>query len=77
MIEAIAESMDLYGATHSSGQLYGIMFFEDRPITLEEMKTCMNMSKSNMSYEVRSLMESQLVLKLEEKQEPLTMFFPN
>ncbi|MCJ8011513.1 transcriptional regulator [Paenibacillus sp. KQZ6P-2] len=69
VIEAIAESMDLYGSTHSSGQLYGIMFFEDRPMTLEEMKTRMNMSKSNMSYAVRSLMNSQMVMKLEEKQE--------
>ncbi|WP_054024494.1 GbsR/MarR family transcriptional regulator [Bacillus sp. FJAT-28004] len=69
IIEAIAETMDLYGATHSSGQLYGIMFFENRPMTLDEMKTQMNMSKSNMSYAVRSLMESQMVKKLDEKQE--------
>ncbi len=69
MIEAIAELMDLYGTTHSSGQLYGIMFFEDRPMTLEEMKMRMNMSKSNMCYAVRSLMESQMVVKLEEKQD--------
>ncbi|UVI33693.1 GbsR/MarR family transcriptional regulator [Paenibacillus spongiae] len=69
MIEAIAETMDLYGATHSSGQLYGIMFFENRPMTLDEMKQHMNMSKSNMSYAVRSLVESQMVTKLDEKQE--------
>ncbi|MGO4495181.1 GbsR/MarR family transcriptional regulator [Paenibacillus sp. 2RAB27] len=69
IIDAIAETMDLYGATHSSGQLYGIMFFEDRPMTLDEMKIRMNMSKSNMSYAVRSLVESQMVKKLEEKQE--------
>lgn len=69
MIEAIAVTMDLYGATYSSGQLYGIMFFEDRPMTLDDMKTQMNMSKSNMSYAVRSLVESQMVKKLDEKQE--------
>jgi len=69
MIEAIAETMDLYGATYSSGQLYGIMFFEDRPMTLDEMKTKMKMSKSNMSYAVRSLIESQMVKKLDEKQD--------
>ncbi len=66
-IEAIAETMDLYGATYSSGQLYGIMFFEDRPMTLVEMKATMKMSKSNMSYAVRSLVESQMVEKLNEK----------
>ncbi|WP_054025957.1 GbsR/MarR family transcriptional regulator [Bacillus sp. FJAT-28004] len=69
MIEAIAETMDLYGATHSSGQLYGIMFFENRAMTLDEMKAQMNMSKSNMSYAVRALVESQMVNKLDEKQD--------
>lgn len=69
MIEAIAETMDLYGATYSSGQLYGIMFFENRPMTLDEMKTQMNMSKSNMSYAVRALVESRMVNKLNEKQD--------
>nr|WP_166243437.1 transcriptional regulator [Paenibacillus turpanensis] len=69
IIEAIAETMDLYGATPSVGQLYGVMFFEDKPMTLEEMKTMMSMSKSSMSYAVRTLMDSRMVHKLEEKQE--------
>lgn len=69
MIEAIADTMDLYGVTRSSGQLYGVMFFENEPMTLDEMKTKMNMSKSNMSYAVRSLVESQMVHKLGEKQD--------
>ncbi|RAW16103.1 transcriptional regulator [Paenibacillus taichungensis] len=69
VIDAIANTMDLYGVNHSFGQLYGIMYFEDRPMTLEEMKTSMNMSKSNMSYAVRSLTESQMIYKLEEKRE--------
>ena len=38
-------------------------------MTLEEMKNSMNMSKSNMSYAVRSLTESQMIYKLEEKKE--------
>ncbi|BBI35480.1 GbsR/MarR family transcriptional regulator [Cohnella abietis] len=69
VINAIADTMDLYGATHSFGELYGIMYFEDKPMTLEDMKTHMNMSKSNMSYAVRSLMASKMVNKLEEKDE--------
>ena len=69
MIDAIAQTMDLYGANYSFGQLYGIMLFEDRPMTLEEMKNIMNMSKSNMSYGVRSLIASKMVTKLEEKRE--------
>ena len=69
VIDAIAQTMDLYGVNYSFGQLYGIMFFEDRPMTLEEMRTRMNMSKSNMSYAVRSLIESKMVTKLSEKDE--------
>lgn len=67
VIDAIAETMDLYGVNYSFGQLYGIMFFEDRPMTLEEMQLSMNMSKSNMSYAVRALTESKMVAKLKEK----------
>lgn len=68
IIQSISETMDLYGATPSVGELYGVMFFEDRPMTLEEMKDTMGMSKSSMSYAVRSLMDSKMVHKLEEKQ---------
>ncbi|GGO08199.1 GbsR/MarR family transcriptional regulator [Saccharibacillus kuerlensis] len=69
VIESIATTMDLYGVNHSFGQLYGIMYFEDRPMTLEEMKDYMNMSKSNMSYAVRALTESQMIYKLDEKKD--------
>lgn len=69
VIEAIAETMDLYGVNHTFGQLYGIMFFEDRPMTLEEMQESMGMSKSNMSYAIRSLLNTQMVTKLKEKED--------
>ncbi len=69
VIDAIAETMDLYGANYTFGQLYGIMYFEDRPMTLEEMQGFMNMSKSNMSYAVRSLLDTKMVTKLKEKDE--------
>ncbi|MED4584988.1 winged helix DNA-binding protein [Brevibacillus choshinensis] len=67
VIEAIAQTMDLYGANHSFGKLYGFMFFEDKAMTLEDMKDYMNMSKSNMSYAIRSLLDSRMVTKLEKK----------
>ncbi|MFD0711619.1 GbsR/MarR family transcriptional regulator [Paenibacillus sp. GCM10027626] len=69
IIDAIAQTMDLYGANYSFGKLYGIMFFEDKPMTLEDMKDYMNMSKSNMSYAIRSLLDSRMVTKLEEKRD--------
>ncbi|SFT21633.1 GbsR/MarR family transcriptional regulator [Paenibacillus sp. BC26] len=67
VIDAIAKTMDLYGVNYSFGQLYGIMLFEDRPMTQEEMQASMNMSKSNMSYAVRALIDSKMMVKLEEK----------
>ncbi|WP_274361729.1 GbsR/MarR family transcriptional regulator [Paenibacillus thermotolerans] len=69
LIDAIAETMDLYGVTNSAGKLYGILFFEDTPMTLEDMKEVMGMSKSNMSYAVRALLDTNMVYKLEEKRE--------
>ena len=38
VIDAIAVTMDLYGVNYTFGELYGVMFFEDRPMTLEEMQ---------------------------------------
>lgn len=69
IIDSIAQTMDLYGVNHSFGELYGIMYFEDRPMTLEEMKDSMNMSKSNMSYAVRSLVQSRMITKLDDKRD--------
>lgn len=69
VIDAIAVTMDLYGVNFTFGQLYGVMFFEDRPMTLEEMQDSMGMSKSNMSYAIRSLLHSQMVTKLKEKED--------
>ncbi|MFC5470908.1 GbsR/MarR family transcriptional regulator [Cohnella suwonensis] len=69
VIDALAQTMDLYGVNYSFGQLYGIMFFEDKPLTLEKMQESMNMSKSNMSYAVRSLIESKMAFKLPEKED--------
>ncbi|MGG1878860.1 transcriptional regulator [Paenibacillus cisolokensis] len=68
VIEAIAQTMDLYGVNHTFGTLYGVMYFEEKEMTLEEMQQKMNMSKSNMSYAIRSLLSSQMVTKLDKKQ---------
>lgn len=67
VVEAIGDTMDLYGVTRSAGLLYGRMFFEDKPLTLEEMKDKMQMSKSNMSYAARSLLDNSMIEKLDTK----------
>lgn len=55
IIEVIAKNIDLYGMTHSAGRLYGTMFFHSKPLTLDEMKEELGMSKTSMSTAVRAL----------------------
>ncbi|OPA74041.1 GbsR/MarR family transcriptional regulator [Paenibacillus selenitireducens] len=67
VIEAIGRSMDLYGVTQSTGHLYGLLFFADKPMTLDEMGQEMKMSKTSMSTSVRTLLDLQMVNKVWEK----------
>jgi DNA-binding transcriptional regulator GbsR (MarR family) len=61
VIHSIAQNMDLYGITASIGRLYGTMFFQHQPMTLDEMGTALGMSKTSMSTGVRSLLEINMV----------------
>jgi DNA-binding transcriptional regulator GbsR (MarR family) len=61
VIDAIAETMDHYGINPSIGLLYGIMYFHNEPITLDEMGSEMGMSKGSMSTGVRKLIENKMV----------------
>ncbi|QSO46505.1 GbsR/MarR family transcriptional regulator [Alicyclobacillus mengziensis] len=74
MVHAIASVMGWYDLTHSASELYAYMFFEDRPMTLEEMKDVMGMSKSSMSYAVRSLIEAKMINKLDYKLDRKELF---
>ncbi|HEX7055818.1 MAG TPA: GbsR/MarR family transcriptional regulator [Bacilli bacterium] len=61
VIETIGKNMDLYGVTLSAGHLYGMMFFRDEPMTLDEMVEEMGMSKTSMSTGVRTLVDLKMV----------------
>lgn len=67
IIEAIGKNMDLYGVTQSVGHLYGMLFFSDKPMTLDEMGKEMEMSKTSMSTGVRMLLDLKMVHKVWEK----------
>lgn len=67
VIDAIAETMDLYGVTPSVGRLYGTLFFKEHPLTLDEMKDELGMSKPSMSTGVRRLQEINIVQKVWQK----------
>jgi DNA-binding transcriptional regulator GbsR (MarR family) len=74
MMHALASIMDWYNLTPSASELYALMFFKNQPMTLEDMKDVMGMSKSNMSYAVRSLIDAKMVLKLDYKSDRRELF---
>ncbi|GIN59262.1 HTH-type transcriptional repressor OpcR [Lederbergia ruris] len=61
IIETIAQNIHLYGLTPSAGRLYGMMFFQRKPLTLDEMKEELGMSKTSMSTSVRALSDLKMV----------------
>lgn len=67
VINAISETMDLYGVTPSIGRLYGTLFFKNHPMTLDEMKDDLGMSKPSMSTAVRKLQDINIVQKVWQK----------
>ncbi|GFZ87030.1 HTH-type transcriptional repressor GbsR [Compostibacillus humi] len=62
VIEAIAETMDLYGVTPAAGRIYATMYFEDH-MNLDEMREELGMSKPSMSTNVRKLQQIDFVKK--------------
>ncbi|KGP90033.1 transcriptional regulator [Pontibacillus chungwhensis BH030062] len=60
-IQVIAKNMSLYGITSSVGRLYGTLYFADQPMTLDNMRDALEMSKTSMSTGVRSLSEMKMV----------------
>src|SRR5699024_1108724 len=62
VINAISETMDLYGVTPAAGRLFAIMQFKDH-LNLDEMREELGMSKPSMSTSVRKLQEIDLMKK--------------
>lgn len=60
-IQSIAKNMDLYGITPSIGRLYGALYFSDEPMTLDDMREALGMSKTSMSTGVRTLQDMKMV----------------
>lgn len=64
VIDSIGKNMDLYGITLSIGHLYGHMYFNNGPVTLNELSESMGMSKTSMSTGVRTLMDLKMIEKV-------------
>jgi len=65
--ESIAQNIHLYGLPPSAGRQYGLMFFQNRPMTLDDMSAELGMSKTSMSTSIRSLSEAKLVERVWER----------
>ncbi len=76
VIETISQNMHLYGVTPSIGRLYGILFFNDNPMTLDDMKEELQMSKTSMSTSVRTLTDLNMVEKVWRKGERKDLYAP-
>lgn len=64
VIDSIGKNMDLYGVTLSIGHLYGYMYFNQGPVTLDELSKAMGMSKTSMSTGVRTLLDLKMIDKV-------------
>lgn len=60
-IQVIAKNMNLYGITPSIGRLYGVLYFSEEPMTLDDMREALEMSKTSMSTGVRTLSDLKMV----------------
>ncbi|TBL68554.1 GbsR/MarR family transcriptional regulator [Paenibacillus thalictri] len=64
VIDSVAKNMDLYGVTPSIGRLYGTIYFNDGPMTLEQMMQSLGMSKTSMSVGVKLLSDLKMLEKV-------------
>jgi len=60
-VESIAKNMSLYGITPSIGRLYGVLYFSEDPMTLDDMTDALQMSKTSMSTGIRALSDMRMV----------------
>jgi DNA-binding transcriptional regulator GbsR (MarR family) len=67
MISAIAQTMVIYGVTPSVGRIYGVLYFATEPLSLDEIKDQVAMSKASVSNGMRELLETDMVVKVWKK----------
>ena len=67
IMESITQNIHLYGQPPAAGRQYSMLFFENKPMTLDEMADELGMSKTSMSTSVRSLAEAKLVERVWER----------
>lgn len=69
LTSAIAQSMVIYGVTPSVGRIYGVLYFSNEPMSLDDIKEQVAMSKASVSNGMRELLETEMVTKVWKKGE--------
>lgn len=67
MISALAQTMVIYGVTPSVGRIYGVLYFSEKPLNLNDIKEEVAMSKASVSNGLRELLETEMVIKVWKK----------
>lgn len=67
LISAIAQTMVIYGVTPSVGRIFGVLYFSDTPLNLDEIKEQVAMSKGSVSTGLRELLDTEMVIKVWKK----------
>lgn len=61
VIEAMEHSADIYGLNRSYGRLYGILFFADEPVSLDELVEKSGYAKSTVSSAMTDMQQLHMV----------------
>ncbi|MUV37717.1 HTH-type transcriptional repressor OpcR [Lentibacillus sp. JNUCC-1] len=67
LISAIAQTMVIYGVTPSVGRIYGVLYFANKPLSLDDIKDEVAMSKGSVSTGLRDLLDTEMVIKVWKK----------
>ena len=67
IISAIAQTMVIYGVTPSVGRIYGVLYFAEKPMSLDDIKDQVAMSKASVSNGMRELLDTEMVIKVWKK----------
>ncbi|WP_373893776.1 GbsR/MarR family transcriptional regulator [Virgibacillus sp. CBA3643] len=67
LISGIAQSLEVNGVTASAGRIYGVLYFLDKPMSLNEIKDEVAMSKATVSNGLRELLDIEMITKVWKK----------
>ncbi|MFB6086856.1 MAG: GbsR/MarR family transcriptional regulator [Halodesulfurarchaeum sp.] len=75
VIEAMERSADIYGLNRSYGRLYGILFFADEPMSLDELVEKSGYAKSTVSTAMKDMAKLHLVHRRSQRGEGKRAFY--